>query len=58
MIAEIQVKAVSAHEELGAATQALQGGDPNAAYDRLVGVTLDGQGKVEGVRDAAFAALQ
>ena len=41
------VKAVSAHEELGAATQALQGGDPNAAYDRLVGVTLDGRYLIE-----------
>ena len=41
------VKAVSAHEELDAAAAALHHVDQQAAYDRLVGVTLDGRYLIE-----------
>ena len=40
-------KSVSAHEELDAATAALANNDRNAAYDRLIGVTLDGRYLIE-----------
>ncbi|MBK9035460.1 MAG: serine/threonine protein kinase [Myxococcales bacterium] len=41
------VRAVSAHEEIDAATLALQAADQNAAYDRLIGLTLDGRYLIE-----------
>ena len=41
------VKAVSAHEELDVAALALAAADKNAAYDKLIGMTLDGRYLIE-----------
>ena len=41
------VKAVSAHEEVDAVAAALHASEQAAAYDRLVGVTLDGRYLIE-----------